>query len=217
MGQEINIMIVTGGHGFDRPAFFEMFNSFERVRYQEVQQPMANALIEKGEAMEYDVLVFYDMYDSITPSQKKAYIDLLKNGKAMVFLHHSLVSYQRWDEFLNIIGGKYNAEDGSMKLSYYEHDVMIPVRVADTQHPITRGLKDFTIHDETYGDCIILPQVQPLLSTNHPRSLPHIAWIHRYGKSDVVYIQLGHGPESFHDSNYRQLLRQAIEWSATHH
>jgi type 1 glutamine amidotransferase len=33
-----------------------------------------------------------------------------------------------------------------------------------------------------------------------------------YGKSRIVYIQLGHDHNSFDDRNYRQLIKQSIDW-----
>jgi hypothetical protein len=38
--------------------------------------------------------------------------------------------------------------------------------------------------------------------------------VHTYGKSTVVYLQLGHGPPTYKDANYRRLVAQAIRWSA---
>jgi type 1 glutamine amidotransferase len=33
---------VTGGHRFERDAFFNMFNSFSNIEYEEIVQPEAN-------------------------------------------------------------------------------------------------------------------------------------------------------------------------------
>jgi type 1 glutamine amidotransferase len=96
----------------------------------------------------------------------------------------------------------------------YEHDVNIPVKVENKKHPVTRGISDFEIVDEVYGGVEILPQVKPLLSTTHPKSMRYLAWINHYGNSDVIYIQLGHGPSGYSNPNFRKLIQQAIEWSA---
>jgi len=71
------------------------------------------------------------MFDSKTPNQKDAYIKLLKNGKPMIFLHHSLVSYQHWPEFTRIIGGKYNTEDSTMSLSDYVTNISLLSELSD--------------------------------------------------------------------------------------
>jgi len=99
----------------------------------------------------YDVLVFYDMADSISPAQQQAYINLLNKGASMIFLHHSLVSYQNWPEFIKIVGGQYHTHpvvvNGDTLNTSYEHDVTIPVKVEDKKHPVTKGISDFEIVD----------------------------------------------------------------------
>jgi type 1 glutamine amidotransferase len=216
--QKIKVLIVTGGHGFDHKPFYDVFNSIPSISYDTLQQPLANELIASPKVSRYDVLVFYDMFDPITSKQQEAYINLLKKGASMVFLHHSLVSYQDWPEFLKILGGQYHthpvAVDGDTLNANYEHDVDIPVKVVDSKHEVTRGIDDFNILDEVYGDVEILPQVKPLLSTTHAKSMRYLAWINHYGNSDVIYIQLGHGPSGYSNPHFRKLIQQAIEWSA---
>lgn len=220
--KKIHILIITGGHGFKQVPFYQMFDSLgTHISYDKLEQPAANALIASAAVDKYDALVFYDMYNSITASQKQAYQELLKKGKAMLFLHHSLVSYQDWDEFQKIIGGKYYEQatlvNGDTLKSSYQHDVIIPVKIENPKHPVTRGLKDFEIYDEVYGHFGTQPNIRPLLSTTHPGSSRYIAWINTYGRTDVLFIQLGHGPEAFKNPNYRKLLKQGIEWSVLRH
>lgn len=215
---KIRVLVITGGHGFQRQPFYDVFKSIPSITYDTLVQPQANALIASPEVNRYDVLVFYDMYDSIPPAQQEAYIRLLKKGASMIFLHHSLVSYQNWPEFIRIVGGQYHTHPvvvkGDTLRANYEHDVNIPVKVEDNRHPVTRGISNFEIFDEVYGDVEILPQVKPLLSTTHPKSMRYLAWVNHYGNSDVLYIQPGHGPSGYSNPDFRKLLQQAIEWSA---
>jgi type 1 glutamine amidotransferase len=219
--KKINVLIITGGHDFEHIPFYGVFNAQPNVHYDTIVQPHANALIATPEINKYDVLVFYDMFDSILPSEQQAYVNLLKKGKAMIFLHHSLVSYQNWGEFMNIVGGKYHTRavviKGDTLKANYEHDVILPVRIEDKKHPVTAGINDFEIMDEVYGDTEIQPGVKPLLSTSLTKSMRYLAWINHYGNSDVLYIQLGHGPSAYSNENYRMLLQQAIEWSYARH
>lgn len=216
--QKTRVLIISGGHGFKHEPFYDVFNSIPSITYDTLVQPQANALIASPDVNKYDVLVFYDMYDSITPAQQQAYVSLLKKGTSMIFLHHSLVSYQNWPEFIQIVGGQYHTQpvvvNGDTLKTSYEHDVNIPVKVENKKHPVTRGISDFDIVDEVYGGVEILPRVKPLLSTTHPKSMRYLAWINHYGKSDVLYIQLGHGPSGYSNPNFRKLIQQAIEWSA---
>jgi len=215
---KLKVLVVTGGHGFQRTLFYNVFDSIPFITYDTLVQPQANALIASQEVSKYDALVFYDMFDPISPAEQEAYIRLLKRGASMIFLHHALVSYQNWPEFIKIVGGQYHTHpvviNGDTLKASYEHDVNIPVKVENNNHPVTRGISDFEIVDEVYGGVEILPQVRPLLSTTHPKSMRYLAWINHYGNSDVIYIQLGHGPSAYSNPNFRKLLQQAIAWSA---
>jgi type 1 glutamine amidotransferase len=216
--KKLRLLIISGGHGFEHKPFYDMFNSSPSIIYDTLVQPKANELIASSEVSRYDVLVFYDMFDSITPAQQEAYMSLLREGASMIFLHHSLVSYQDWPEFIKIVGGQYHTRPvvvhGDTLNANYEHDVTIPVKVENRKHPITRGINDFEIFDEVYGGVEILPGVEPLLSTTHPKSMRYLAWINHYGNSEVIYIQLGHGPSAYSNPHFRKLIKQAIEWSA---
>jgi type 1 glutamine amidotransferase len=216
--KKIKVLIVSGGHGFEHKPFYEVFNAVPSITYDTLSQPQANERIASSNMKEYDVLVFYDMVDRISPAQQEAYINLLKKGSSMIFLHHALVSYQDWPEFIKIVGGQYHTQpvlvNGDTLKANYEHDVKIAVKVEDKKHPVTQGIHDFEIVDEVYGGVEIMPQVKPLLSTTHPKSMRYLAWVNHYGNSDVIYIQLGHGPSGYANPNFRKLIRQAIEWSA---
>jgi len=216
--KKIKVLVVTGGHGFDHKPFYDVFNAIPFITYDSLVQPQANELIASPEVNKYDVLVFYDMADSISVAQQEAYIRLLKKGASMIFLHHALVSYQDWPEFLQIVGGQYHTRpvlvNGDTLKAGYHHDVNIPVKVEDRKHPVIRGIDDFEVVDEVYSDVEILPRVKPLLSTTHPESMHYLAWVNRYGNSDVICIQLGHGPSCYTNPNFRRLIQQAILWSA---
>lgn len=217
--QDLKILVVTGGHKFDRESFFAMFDSMDGIQYEEAIQPRANEMIASGAADQYDVLVFYDMYQEISPDQKEALLKLLKQGQPMLFFHHSLVSYQNWPEFEKIIGGRYfdetrykgTPEDG---FSTYQHDTDIPMHIMAENHPATKGLADFVLFDEVYGNTVVLPGVIPLVGTNHPKSTPVISWENHYGNATIIYIQPGHGKSCFENANYRRLMEQSIKYLA---
>jgi len=207
------ILIIIGGHEFEKQAFYDMFDSFTELKYDTLIQPSGNEMLLKSMINEYDALVFYDMFQEITEPQKTAYQNVLKEGKGMVFLHHSLVSYQEWPEFRKIIGGKYIlAPSQKYSASTYKHDVDIDVEIVDSKHPITHGMKDFSIHDEVYGNYVVNKNVSPILKTNHSESSEIIGWHHQYENSRIVYIQLGHDHYAYENENYRMLVHNAIKW-----
>jgi type 1 glutamine amidotransferase len=210
--KKLNILVVTGGHGFDEKPFFEMFNSFDNISYISLLQPEANTQLGTIDPKTFDAVVFYDMPKTISEAEKTNYYKLLKLGKGMVFLHHSQCSYQDWEGYKTIVGGKYHEEKNSPQTSTYQHDVKFTVKISDSKHPVTRGLKDFEILDEVYGNTEVLPSVTPLLTTDHPLSSKTIGWTHEIEKSRIVYIQPGHDKNAYENVQYRRLLKQAIQF-----
>lgn len=212
--KKLNILVITGGHGFDEEPFFEMFDSFQDITFTRLVQPEANTQLGTIDPKNYDAIVFYDMPKSISEQDKTNYYKLLKLGKGMVFLHHSQCSYQNWEGYKTIVGGKYHEEKNSPQSSTYQHDVTFTVKISDPKHPVTRGLKDFEILDEVYGNTEVLPGVTPLLTTDHPQSSKIIGWTHQIEKSRIVYIQPGHDKNAYQNAQYRKLVRQAINFVA---
>lgn len=212
--KKINILLVTGGHGFEQEPFFAMFDSFKNISYTKLEQPEANKLLGTIEPRSFDVVVFYDMPKTISGQDKLNYQKLTEKGKGLVFLHHSLASYQQWDEYKTFIGGKYHEEKGSPQSSSYQHDVDFEVKIVDSKHPVTKGISNFMIHDEVYGKTEVLPDVVPLLTTNHELSSQTIGWTLKKGDSRIVYIQPGHDHNAYSNPSYRQLVKQAIEYVA---
>ncbi|MBL7967600.1 MAG: ThuA domain-containing protein [Prolixibacteraceae bacterium] len=210
--KKLNILVITGGHGFDEKSFFEMFDSFHDISYTKLIQPEANTQLGTIDPKTYDAIVFYDMPKSITEQGKTNYYKLLKLGKGLVFLHHSQCSYQDWEGYKTIVGGKYHEEKNTPQTSTYQHDVTFTVKISDPKHPVTRGLKDFEILDEVYGNTEVLPGVTTLLTTDHPQSSKIIGWTHQIEKSRIVYIQPGHDKNSYINPDYQKLIFQAIKF-----
>ena len=209
---KLRILIVTGGHDFDRESFFQMFDSFSNMTYTELIHPEARVQLGTVDLASFDAVVFYDMPKTITDEEKKSYYRLLSAGKGLLFLHHAICAYQEWPEFESIIGGKYyeKKKDEKFGASSYQHDVDFYVQMVHTSHPVIKGMKEFVLHDEVYGNLEVLPEIFPLLSTDHPKSNILIGWTLKKENSKIVYIQPGHDKNSYKNPDYRQLIKQAI-------
>jgi type 1 glutamine amidotransferase len=219
-GAKLKVLVVTGGHGFEQEPFFKMFKDNPDITFTHAEHARTNATVyERGDLLSYDVVLLYDMPKNITEEQKAKFLSLFEKGTGLVVLHHALVSYANWPEYEKIIGGRYPEPDpkkpGTVtEQAGYQHDVEVPIVIVTKDHPITAGLKDFTIHDEIYWGYRVQPDVTPLITTTHPKSGKPLGWYRTQGKSRVVYLQLGHGPEAFNNENYRKLIAQSIRWTA---
>ena len=216
---KIRVLVTYGGHGFETKPFWAMFDALPNVAYTKAEMPKAADLLKPGFEKQYDVVVMYDMAPRFTPEQQKAFVELLKTGIGLVSLHHNLGAHGDWEEFANIIGGAYlhKARQLGGKTygpSVYAEGQDIKVSVADRRHPITAGVDDFQIHDECYGKFYTAPDVKVLLTTDHPKNEPPVAWVKQYGKSRVFHFMLGHGAVSWKNPAYPRILANGIRWAA---
>lgn len=215
----IKAAIVTGGHDFEHDPFFSLFKGHIDIEYTEAPLKDQSEIFEDISNWNYDVIVLYNMTQEISPKRRENFIKLLKKGIGLVAMHHSMCSFQQWPEYRKIIGAKYylqkTEEDGMMhKAGTYKHDMDMTVQIVDNSHPITRGMSDFKIHDETYKNCVFERDNKVLLTTNHPDSDKSIAWVRRYNKAKICGIQLGHDSAAYKNPNYQHLVIQAIRWCA---
>ncbi|MCX8157439.1 MAG: ThuA domain-containing protein [Verrucomicrobiae bacterium] len=217
--EKIRVLVITGGHDYQTNEFWQVFKDNPDITFQAAVHPQAQDYWQAEAARQWDVMVLYDMWQPISSTAKSNFVARLQEGKGLVALHHSLANYQDWPEYRQIIGGKYVLKkevlDGVERPgSTFKHDVVMQVRIASTAHPITRGLKDFEIHDETYGGLYIHPDVIPLLLCDTPSSSPIVAWAKTYANARVAAIQLGHDGQAYTNPSFRKLLAQAIAWVA---
>ena len=212
---KIKAVVVTGGHGFEKEPFFAVFDGCDDVEYTEARQQDHSEIFEDVSAWDCDVIVLYNMTQQISPKRRENFLKLLRRGVGLVTLHHSIAAFQQWPEYQKIIGGKYYLKaTEEHEAGTYKHDVDFTVHIEDATHPITRGMSDFVLHDETYKKCVFEKDNRVLLSTDHPTSDKPLCWVRRYGKARVCYIQMGHGPGAYENENYRRLVAQAIRWCA---
>jgi type 1 glutamine amidotransferase len=215
---KIRILVITGGHDYQKEQFNEMLGSLgENITFQIAELPAAYEMFLPQNRDKYDVLVFYHMWQEITDEQAKVFSECIRNGKPLVVLHHSICAYDDWPEYINIIGGKYFHKPAVVNGKEYPacsyiHDVHFKVKIADKKHPVTAGISDFQIFDETYKGYYVEPGVTTLLETDEQSSNPVIGWAKKYGKARVVTLQSGHDVPTFMNPDFRKLLKQSIVW-----
>lgn len=179
---EPNILLVTKGHPFDRNSFFGMFDELP-LNYTHVEQPAARVFFSPELSTDYDALVMYDMPgiqfspggpDFETPSQQ--YIDnlnaLCDAGQGLVFLHHAIAGWPAWEEYAEILGGRFLYMSGELRGrqrpdSGYRHKVNHTISTL-TDHPVLEGIpSSFSMVDELYLFEVFDDDVVPLLGSDH--------------------------------------------------
>jgi type 1 glutamine amidotransferase len=218
--KKIRVVVVTGGHDFDHDPFFAMLRQCPKLEVTEAAQKDHSELFEDISNWNYDVIVLYNMTQNISPKRQANFVTLLKDkGVGLVVMHHAMGAFQEWEQYRAIAGTKYPLQpqeiDGvHFETGTYQHDVDLPVKVVDSKHVITRGMKDFEIHDEAYKGCWFAKDNHVLLTVDHPLNNKPVAWTRTFGKARVFTIQLGHDAKAYANPNLVQLMMRGICWSA---
>jgi type 1 glutamine amidotransferase len=219
MSERLDVLVVTGGHPYDEPAFRAMLDALPGIACREARYPEAAAEFAPERAAAYGALLFYDFAQTLDDAGRAGLLTTLRCGIGAVFLHHSLHSQVDWPEYRRIVGGlwdarAFTAEGRSVGPSTAMTGQQLAVRVADRSHPITAGLADWSWTEEAYGRFWTSSTSHVLLDTEHPHADRAVAWCHAYERSRVVYLQPGHDAVAFTHPGYRRLLAQALRWSA---
>lgn len=214
--EKIRVLIFTGGHGYPKEPFLRMFAENPEITFTAIEHTKGTADgWERADLTAFDVIVLYDMPPTFTPAQQARFKSIFPRGTGLVVLHHALVADGRWPDYERIIGGIYPTRTGPNEPPVgYEHDVEIPVVVANHDHPITAGFHDFTTKDEVYWGFRVGKDTTPLLTTTQAKSGNPISWCRTEGKSRVVYLQLGHGLPCMDYPPYRDYLARCLRWAA---
>ena len=106
--------------------------------------------------------------------------------------------------------------------AYIPDATTLKVHVTDPNHPIAKGISDFTInHSERYSDPYAVPKpdslvfdgVHALKDGTSDHSQVGFCW--QVGKGRMFYFQAGHETNPvFYDKNVQHILRNAVAWAA---
>ena len=207
----LRVLVVTGGHDYPT-SFYTVFEG--RPEWRWTHAGSSEEAFSREIVTRYDVLVLYDFSQKLSEEGKGNLQVFAESGKGIVVLHHALCDYQDWPWFEEMAGGRYlMADQGERKASTYKHDVELFVKPAGS-HPIVDPVGPMQLVDETYKGMRVSPKVTPLLEIDHPDGDRYVAWVSPYQPSRVVAIQLGHDEHAHRSQAYRDLVRNAILWSA---
>ena len=98
----------------------------------------------------------------------------------------------------------------------------LTITVKDPNHPIAKGIKDFTIeHEERYIDPYAVPTPQSVVFEGDAKlkngTMDHsqVGFCWEIGKGRVFYLQAGHESKPVYcDANIRKIIANAVLWTA---
>ena len=211
------VLILTGleypGHKWQEtaPLLAEVIGKDDRMTVTVQQDP---AFLASPKLSEYDAIVLNYMNwekPDPGPAARENLRKFVADGKGLVLVHFACGAFQGWDEFPKLAGRAYDP-----KLRPHDPYGAFQVDIADSEHPITRGIRAFQTVDELYtclaGDAkihIIATAKSKVDKKDYP-----MVFVLDYGKGRVCHNVLGHDVKALSAPEVQEIYRRAAAWCA---
>ena len=209
---KVHVLWLGGGHWHDtasivtavRPAL-ELENEYF-VTYSEETSVLTRL-------QKYDVLVLNAMLGELAPAEEKALLEAVRKGMPLFVLHATSGSFLKpgkktdraaeHPQFCEMIGGLFR-----------KHPPLGPLRVkvAQPEHPITAGMKDFEIVDEQFLFQNLATDNDVVLEAEHEGGMQPLAWTRKWGQGKVFHLALGHDSRSARNPAFKRLVVNGLNW-----
>jgi len=155
-----------------------------------------------------DVLVLYASDgNNIAPEDQRNLERFMKRGGGLVTLHDAICGTNAaW--FKTIAGGakEHGVTNWSRGLTglYFQ----------DYAHPITEGVSNFDLTDESFYKLQLMPEAKVLATTFHTaKEIVPQMWTYEQGRGRAFVSLQGHYYTNFSQPHYRGLLLRGIAWA----
>lgn len=215
MQKKLKIALILDMHPFDEIEFKHMFDAMDDIEV--FPQLIENYKFDYvGNNSKYDGFIFYNMSletpvaDEIFIPEVKSPGDTIfeigKSGQGIVVLHHALLSHPQWSLWGDLVSIPERSFD-------YFVDVPLDIHVVSKKHPITLGMSDWQMQDETFLLMDCSHDADVILRTDCKKSIKTLAWVKQFKNSRVFVTTLGHGSSAYSNPNFACMLHNAIRWT----
>ena len=133
IGERLSVLFVRGGHHYDTPEFEDMCLGLNDAMADLVLTSHIENMAATENNNRYDVILFINQNRNYPTSAKnrKQYMDLANLGVGMVVLQFTLSSQPEWDEYHDLVDGKWflkNYEKDPKKHSTYFTDLTFYIK-----------------------------------------------------------------------------------------
>jgi type 1 glutamine amidotransferase len=145
----------------------------------------------------------------LSGEQEKSLCDAVAGGVGLAGWHGTMCdSFRNNTNYQWMTGGQWVAHPGDIRPAY-------DIRIVDHEHPITRGLRDFTMRNSEQYYLHVDPSNQVLATTTFDNGvvMPTV-WTRPWGQGRVAYASFGHTDKDFEIPQAREIMQRALLWAS---
>lgn len=131
----------------------------------------------------------------------------LSRGRSLLAIHTAVICFDDWPEWGDVLGAQWEwAISGHPPLG------LVDIEVAEPDHPLVEGIRDFKVEDEVYGHLAQRSGLHPILRSAHGGSDHPVLWARETLGGRVAVDLLGHGVASLQVPEHRLLVERLLRW-----
>jgi len=219
---QVNVLLMTGANNHNwketTAALQTIFAESPKFAVTVVENPwdMKPADIEGYDLILNNWNTFGKDKREWTPEMKAGFLAWVKKSGGFFVLHAGGSMFYDWEEFHTLVGGTW--ENGT----YHPHMQNFTVNIADKEHPVTRGLKEFETFDEPWQKLSNRNPARHVLATGvvskenkGTGEAEPFAFVTELDKGRCFNLVLGHDAKALNNAGCKALLLRGAEWAAT--
>lgn len=217
--RSVRVLLVTGidypGHPWQEtaPVLKAILEQDRRLSVRVVEDP---GFLDSAALTNYAAIILHFMDWEVAGPGDAARENLRRfvaGGKGLMLTHFACGAWDNgeWPEFVRLAGRVWDP-----KLRGHDPHGTFAVTIADSAHPITKGMAAFETLDELYtclaGD-IPVHVVAKAVSKVDGRDYP-MGFVLEYGKGRVFHTPLGHDARAYSSPGVQEFMRRGCAWVA---
>lgn len=152
----------------------------------------------------YDALMIYANHKTLTDAQEQALVSFVEGGKGLVALHCASAMFTTAPRYIPLVGGEFKTHGTGT----FSAEIVAP------DHPIMRGLENFSTWDETYVHARHNPVDRTVLMERvDEKGREPYTWVRTQGQGRVFYTAFGHDERTWRNAGFQQLVERATVWA----
>jgi type 1 glutamine amidotransferase/HEAT repeat protein len=217
----LRVLILSGRNNHDwratTPALKKIYEAGGRFSVDVTEDPsrLDAAMLAKYDAVVSNWSGFPDMDQrQWGPNAEKAFADFIRGGKGFAAFHAASACLRTWPEFCRLIGAVWGRDTGHGAYHAFK------VTIADREHPVTRGMKDFVITDELWHrmqghpDRRVLCTAFSAKETGGSGQDEPVVLCTALDKGRGFNLVLGHDARTMQNVAWQTLMLRGTEWAA---
>jgi len=204
------LFVCGGWEGHTPRQSAELFAGWLRERGYDVERiDSLDVLTDAARLATLSLIVPVWTMGELTADQEQTLCDAVAGGVGLAGWHGTMAdAFRASTNYQWMTGGQFVAHPGGIKAAY-------DIRITDPAHPITRGLRDFTLRDTEQYYLHVDPSNHVLATTSFEDGVVMPAvWTRRWGQGRVAYASFGHTFKDFDIPEAREIIERSLLWAS---